>query len=358
MSWFRLKHHFSGAPAWPFRPPVVPQDKLYPLHTGGVEAVGEGRGRGYNLNVPLPPGSGWGAYDAAMQRVVAPALRAFKPDLIVVSSGSGENVWRGRYFGSSRFFSSSRTALSTGFDAAFLDTLGECRWSSAERRCRDPRPPSLAHRPHDAHVRLLRPHDAAATGPRRRALRRTVSGPSPGPAPPHMHCRPSALSAASSSRTRAATRRSTSPSAESRSSRPSPASRAVRRRRPGEGSRADHTHPSRRPPRRGRRPVPQRRRVRAVAGSPAAPGRGCRGRRGEPPHRAAAAAVAGPAADALIACYAFGIALLVELDKHHPAPFRSPTHWQACRASSWTRIHRRRRVATCTASASASASDG
>lgn len=104
MSWFRLKHHFSGAPAWPFRPPVVPQDKLYPLHTGGVEAVGEGRGRGYNLNVPLPPGSGWGAYDAAMQRVVAPALRAFKPDLIVVSSGSGENVWRGRYFGSSRFF--------------------------------------------------------------------------------------------------------------------------------------------------------------------------------------------------------------------------------------------------------------
>lgn len=43
------------------------QDKLYPLHTGGVEATGDGRGLGYNLNVPLPPGSGWGAYDAAMQ---------------------------------------------------------------------------------------------------------------------------------------------------------------------------------------------------------------------------------------------------------------------------------------------------
>ena len=73
------------------------QDGLYPLDTGGVERVGEGAGRGYNINVPLPPGSGWGAYHAAVTRIVVPALRLFKPDLVL---------------------------LSAGFDASFLDPLG------------------------------------------------------------------------------------------------------------------------------------------------------------------------------------------------------------------------------------------
>jgi acetoin utilization deacetylase AcuC-like enzyme len=39
------------------------------------------------VNVPLPDGSGHGAYMAAMERVVVPALRRFDPDLIVVASG-------------------------------------------------------------------------------------------------------------------------------------------------------------------------------------------------------------------------------------------------------------------------------
>ena len=73
------------------------QDRLYPLDTGDVDRVGEGAGRGYNLNVPLPPGSGVGAYKDAFARVVMPALEAFRPDLILVSSG---------------------------FDPSFLDTLG------------------------------------------------------------------------------------------------------------------------------------------------------------------------------------------------------------------------------------------
>lgn len=79
-------HSARGMHSFPVT--ALSQDRLYPLHTGSVEDVGAGRGRGYNLNVPLPPGSGWGAYDATMQRVVAPALRAFKPDLIMVSSGT------------------------------------------------------------------------------------------------------------------------------------------------------------------------------------------------------------------------------------------------------------------------------
>lgn len=73
------------------------QDRLYPTTTGDVTAVGEGAGRGYNLNVPLPPGSAIGAYRDAFDRVVLPALRAFRPELILVSSG---------------------------FDPSFLDTLG------------------------------------------------------------------------------------------------------------------------------------------------------------------------------------------------------------------------------------------
>lgn len=63
------------------------QDNLFPLGTGRLEEIGEGEGAGYTLNVPLPPGSGHGAYRAAFDRVVMPALRAFDPDLILVSCG-------------------------------------------------------------------------------------------------------------------------------------------------------------------------------------------------------------------------------------------------------------------------------
>ena len=48
---------------------------------------GEGPGLGYNLNIPLPPGSGDGAYLAAIEQVVLPALHRFKPDLILVACG-------------------------------------------------------------------------------------------------------------------------------------------------------------------------------------------------------------------------------------------------------------------------------
>jgi acetoin utilization deacetylase AcuC-like enzyme len=60
---------------------------------GAVEERGEGEGEGYNLNVPLPPGSGRGAYMAAMERVVVPALRDFRPDFVLVASGLDANVF-------------------------------------------------------------------------------------------------------------------------------------------------------------------------------------------------------------------------------------------------------------------------
>jgi acetoin utilization deacetylase AcuC-like enzyme len=63
------------------------QDGLYPARSGTVEENGTGPGKGATLNVPLPAGSGRGAYVAALERVVVPALERFRPELIVVACG-------------------------------------------------------------------------------------------------------------------------------------------------------------------------------------------------------------------------------------------------------------------------------
>ncbi len=63
------------------------QARSFPPDTGEIDEIGEGAGRGTNVNVPLPPGSGVGAYRAAFERVVIPALDKFRPELILVASG-------------------------------------------------------------------------------------------------------------------------------------------------------------------------------------------------------------------------------------------------------------------------------
>lgn len=63
------------------------QDNLYPTGSGGIDDTGSGPGEGFNVNLPLPPGSGTGAYVGAFDRVIAPALRSFEPQLILVASG-------------------------------------------------------------------------------------------------------------------------------------------------------------------------------------------------------------------------------------------------------------------------------
>jgi acetoin utilization deacetylase AcuC-like enzyme len=65
----------------------VHQDGRFPTDTGGSAERGEGAGLGANINVPLPPGSGHGAFVATFDRVVVPAIDRFRPDLIVVASG-------------------------------------------------------------------------------------------------------------------------------------------------------------------------------------------------------------------------------------------------------------------------------
>jgi acetoin utilization deacetylase AcuC-like enzyme len=85
----------------------IHQDGNYPTHSGAVTETGSGAGDGYTINVPLPPGSGSGAYRAAFDRVVRPALDAYKPQLVLVSAG---------------------------FDAGYMDPLGHMMCSSEDFR--------------------------------------------------------------------------------------------------------------------------------------------------------------------------------------------------------------------------------
>jgi acetoin utilization deacetylase AcuC-like enzyme len=85
-------HHGNGTERAFYSDPTVltisiHQDNNYPPDSGAVSDIGSGAGEGYNINVPLPPGSGVGAYVATFEQVVAPALRAFRPELILVASG-------------------------------------------------------------------------------------------------------------------------------------------------------------------------------------------------------------------------------------------------------------------------------
>jgi acetoin utilization deacetylase AcuC-like enzyme len=65
------------------------QDRLYPRNSG----MREERGVGTNINIPLPAGTGNGGYLYAFEKVVMPALKKFKPDLIAVASGFDSSVY-------------------------------------------------------------------------------------------------------------------------------------------------------------------------------------------------------------------------------------------------------------------------
>jgi acetoin utilization deacetylase AcuC-like enzyme len=58
------------------------QMPLYP----GTGARGE-RGVGNVCNAPLPPGAGSDEFRAAMEKIVLPAIEAFRPELIMISAG-------------------------------------------------------------------------------------------------------------------------------------------------------------------------------------------------------------------------------------------------------------------------------
>ncbi|HEY5558246.1 MAG TPA: histone deacetylase family protein [Steroidobacteraceae bacterium] len=58
----------------------------YPYFLGYADERGAGRGDGYTLNLPLPLGTGWQEYRAALM-VGLGAIARFKPDALVVSLG-------------------------------------------------------------------------------------------------------------------------------------------------------------------------------------------------------------------------------------------------------------------------------
>ncbi len=85
-------HHGNGTEAIFYEDPDVltisiHQDRNYPLDTGAAADRGKGAGLGANMNIPLPPGAGHATYLEAMERLVAPAITAFAPDVIVIACG-------------------------------------------------------------------------------------------------------------------------------------------------------------------------------------------------------------------------------------------------------------------------------
>jgi len=85
-------HHGNGTQSIFYEDPNVltisiHQDGLFPPDSGHVTEQGDGAGDGYALNIPLPAGSGNGAYKKVLQDIAFPAIEKFKPELIVVCCG-------------------------------------------------------------------------------------------------------------------------------------------------------------------------------------------------------------------------------------------------------------------------------
>ena len=85
---------------------LVGQGSFYPAGSdGAAHKVGAGAGVGYNINVAWNgPGYGDGDYMAALDRVILPVARAFKPDLVLISAGfdSADGASRSRSTPSNR----------------------------------------------------------------------------------------------------------------------------------------------------------------------------------------------------------------------------------------------------------------
>lgn len=85
-------HHGNGTEAIFLSDPGVltisiHQDRSFPVETGSVETVGDGQARGTNVNVNLPAGTGDPGFLDAVDRIVCPILRQFRPELVIVACG-------------------------------------------------------------------------------------------------------------------------------------------------------------------------------------------------------------------------------------------------------------------------------
>src|SRR4029077_1621240 len=62
-------------------------------HAGALRAIGGSRAEGATVNVPLPPATTDGGYLLAFDEIVAPIVRAFRPELIMVAAGQDASVF-------------------------------------------------------------------------------------------------------------------------------------------------------------------------------------------------------------------------------------------------------------------------
>lgn len=91
-------HHGNGTQSAFYTDPSVltislHQANCYPADSGAVDETGSDEAVGANINLPLPPGSGVGAYEVAFERVVIPALNDHRPQLVVVACGFDSCAW-------------------------------------------------------------------------------------------------------------------------------------------------------------------------------------------------------------------------------------------------------------------------
>ena len=84
-------HHGNGT-QWSFYddPSVLfVSSHQYPYYpgTGAAADIGTGRGRGFTVNLPLAAGATDADYERAYTALALPVLRAFRPELILISAG-------------------------------------------------------------------------------------------------------------------------------------------------------------------------------------------------------------------------------------------------------------------------------
>lgn len=84
-------HHGNGTQHIFYEEPSVFYISLhqYPFYpgTGSENETGEGKGKNTTLNCPMQAGSGDKDYKAAFLKKILPAVRIFKPDIILISAG-------------------------------------------------------------------------------------------------------------------------------------------------------------------------------------------------------------------------------------------------------------------------------
>ncbi len=55
--------------------------------TGFTDEIGRGSGKGYTINFPFPPRTGESAYLKALEDVIIPVVRAYRPQMVMIAAG-------------------------------------------------------------------------------------------------------------------------------------------------------------------------------------------------------------------------------------------------------------------------------